>query len=333
MSATRLARLPETARVVVISDLHLGDGTRADAFGKKDDLLRAFFERIAARADALVVAGDGFDVAQAWSLERIFRAHGGVVDDLAALARSIEVHYLAGNHEGSGADLARALPLRYALALEVGDRVRIEHGNAHDPKNLPGDRAAFWSARLHGAIERTIGAPVRIPMRKHYAWSTRLGHWLFYRWGQAVQGLARLDRARGRTARAEHRLRTLDYWGRGEWGDPHGLLGAARAVLAEAAHDVVVFGHSHQAGRVALPGGTYVNTGTWTFDEATYAMITPDGVEVRTFPEGRLVEDEEYRGVLGPHADRSFFDWWERHYCGLLRYDVDAMHRAARGLE
>jgi hypothetical protein len=328
----RLARLPASARVYLISDLHLGDGGPSDAFGRKDDRLRALFDEVAQRGDALVIGGDGFDVAQAWSIDRILEAHRAVAEDLARLAEVVEVHYLAGNHEGSGAALARALPLRYAHALEIGGTIRVEHGNAYDPYNLPGDQRAFWGSRVHAVIERAIRSPVRIPMRKHHAWSTRLGHWLFYRYGQLERGLAQLDHARGRPERARRREALLDYWGRGEWGDVHGLLGAAEGLLASSPRiDTVIFGHSHQPGSVVFPGGRYANTGSWTFDESTYAVAHEGRVEVRTFPARALLGDEEYRGVLGRHAGKSFFDWWRTYYRGWLSYDVQAMRRHARG--
>jgi UDP-2,3-diacylglucosamine pyrophosphatase LpxH len=321
-SADRTVRLPLDRRVCLISDLHLGDGGASDAFGTKDARLRAFLDRVASRADALVIVGDGFDVAQAWSIDRILDAHREVIEDLVALSRVIDVYYLRGNHEGSAAAV-RAVPLRYADQLMIGDRIRVEHGNAYDPHNLPGDRGAFLAARVHAVIEAVIRAPVRVPMRKHYHWSTRLGHWVFYRYGQWQAALGRLDRVLGRGDRARERLEFLDYWGRGEWGDPHGLLRAAPAALGAAAVDVLVCGHSHQPGVVAVPGGTYVNTGSWTFEDSTYAICDHGRIEVRRWPDGVAIGDEEYRGILGPHADKTFFDWWAAHYRGYLRYDVD----------
>ena len=314
-------QLPADRRVCLISDLHFGDGGASDAFGRKDDHFRRFLDRVASRADTLVIAGDGFDLAQAWSMERIVDAHRAVIDDLIALSRTIDVYYLRGNHEGSAAAL-RSVPFQYATTLMIGDRIRVEHGNAYDPHNLPGAPNAFFAARVHAIIEAVIRAPIRIPMRKHYRWSTRLGHWVFYRYGQWQAMLGRVDRALGREARARERLAFLDYWGRGEWGDPHGLFGAAPAAIAAAAVDVLVCGHSHQPGVVAVPGGTYVNTGSWAFEDSTYAIYEEGQIGVRRWPEQAAIYDEEYRGILGPDAGKSFFDWWDAHYRGFLRYDV-----------
>ncbi len=108
------------------------------------------------------------------------------------------------------------------------------------------------------------------------------------------------------------------------------LLPVAQFLSSEP-YDLLICGHAHQAGRVALPGGTYVNTGSWTYDDATYVMLADSEARVYDWRSGRAIEDEDYRGVLGPYHDRSFFEWWESFYRGWWRYDVAAMDRAARG--
>jgi UDP-2,3-diacylglucosamine pyrophosphatase LpxH len=291
----------------------------------KDDALRQFLDAVACRADVLVIVGDGFDLAQAWSFDRIEGAHRRLLDDLRALAEAMPVYYLQGNHEGRAEALRGALPFRFAPDLSIDDDVFITHGNIFDPHNLPGDRRAFWDSRIHAMLERTIRSRVRMPMRKHYCWSTRVGHWLFYRYGQYRQGKARIHQALGEHERAHRNTAFLDYWGRGEWGDNAGLLEAADGFLGSSAAQTLVCGHSHQPGVVSLDGGTYVNTGSWTYEEATYAIYEDGRFTVRDFIEERTITDEEYRAVLGQHRDKSFFDWWESFYLGWLRYDVEGM--------
>ncbi len=325
--------LPADQRIVIISDLHLGNGDPIESFSRQDERLCRFLKEDAAAADTLVIAGDGFDLAQAFKMERILRAHPEVFVTLRDLAQRMPVYYLQGNHDGTAADLAPALPLRYADALEVGDGIRIEHGHRLDPRNQPGDHHAFVGARIHACLERVIRSPVRIPMRRHYYWSTRLGHWLFYRYGQYRAAKARVHRALGQEAQAARCLSFLNYWGQGEWGDNHALLAAVPAELAAAPYHTLVCGHSHEAALIRFREGTYVNTGSWTYGDATYAVCDHGTLEVRRYPNGERITDEEVRGVLGPHRDSTFFDWWAAYYRGWFRYDVDAMHRAARGME
>jgi UDP-2,3-diacylglucosamine pyrophosphatase LpxH len=319
-------------RVYVVSDMHIGDGGTGDPFCGKDRLLRSFLEHVEREADALVIAGDGVDLAQAWSIERIRAAHRELIDELGALGRRLPVHYLQGNHDEPASALRALLPtLRYGRQLSVGDRIWIEHGNVFDPRNQPGDRAAFWGARVHTLIERVLHSPVRIPMRHHYYWSTRFGHWVFFRYGWYLAQKARALRLLGRERQARRCLEFVDYWGRAEWGDIHGLLRPADDFLAASSCETLICGHAHQAGRVSLPHGTYVNTGSWTYDDTTYAVCEGGEVQVLDWRTGRAIEDEEYRGILGPYRDRSFFDWWEAFYDGWWRYDVPAMERAVRG--
>ena len=95
--------------------------------------------------------------------------------------------------------------------------------------------------------------------------------------------------------------------------------------------DVLILGHSHAPGEVRLPGGTYVNTGSWTYADSTYVIVDRGIPQARRWPSDVRIRDEEYRGILGPHGDKTFFDWWEAFYRGRFRYDVDGMIRAAHG--
>lgn len=331
MDFARTEHLPADAHVCLVSDLHIGDGGLTEPFRQKDDLFRRFLDEEASRADAFVIAGDGFDIARAWKAERIVRHHRALIDDLGSLARDMPVYYLRGNHEGSLEALKGLAPLRYRETLCIGDDILVEHGNGFDAYQQPGDRLAFATIRLHALIEKAVSSPVRIPMRKHYYWSTRLGHWLFYRYGQVQRRLARLHERAGRQEQADRCWRFLDYWGRGEWGDAAGLLRSAEEVLADSKLGTLVCGHSHQPGRLGLAGGTYVNTGSWTFDDSNVTTYRDGRFQVRDFERGHEIVDEEYRGILGANRDKSFFDWWDEFYLGWLRYDVDGMVRAASG--
>jgi UDP-2,3-diacylglucosamine pyrophosphatase LpxH len=310
--------------------MHIGDGT-SESFARKDDLLRRFLDYAAANADALIIAGDGFDLAQAWSVERIVRGHRALIDDLAAVARTMPVYSIEGNHGPAEKALGEIIPFHYAEAFMLGDHVRVEHGNAFDARNQSDDEWAFWGCVIHAALERVIGSPVRTPMRKHYCWSTRLGHWLFFRYGQYISLKGRAYEVLSRPEVARDCAAFLDYWGACEWGDPNGMIPRVEAYLSTSPVGTLVCGHSHQPGVVELPGGKYVNSGSWTFDDSTYVAYRDGEVEVRSWPDHRRITDEEYRGALGPHRGKSFFDWWQKFYRGWFRYDVDAMHRAAAG--
>jgi UDP-2,3-diacylglucosamine pyrophosphatase LpxH len=284
-----------------------------------------------ANADALVIVGDGFDLAQAFSMGRIRNGHEGLVKDLDALARAMPVHYLWGNHEGNLQAVQSTFPFSCHHSLSLGGSIHIEHGNRFDWRNPPGDRAAFWGARAHAALERVIRTPVRVPMRKHYYWSTRLGHWLFFRYGRYRRLKADLHHRMGNKAWARHHRKFLEYWGGAEWGNPHDMLNPAQDFLAQLPGRILVCGHSHQAGILRFDTGTYINTGSWTYNDSTYVEYENGGFRVRDWITKRRIEDEEYHGILGPNRNKSFFDWWDAFYLGRFSYDVPAMKRAAQG--
>ena len=318
-------------RILIISDMHIGDGTRMDLFAGKDQLLVDFFDFAERHADVLIIAGDGVDLCQAWSMDRIYAGHRALLDTLIELAKQIPVYYIQGNHEGRPLDLAPWFPFQYHPVLQIGDGIRVEHGHRHDPYCQPGDEKAVRWVSLHSMIERLVGAPLRIPMRKHYEWSTRIGHWLFYRYGQWQWLKAQAFNRLGLRKRAQACLDFLDYFGRGEWGEMNLQLQAISEDLAAAPYEVLICGHAHQAGKVPLLGGLYVNSGSWTFDEATFVDVDHGTIEVKSWPSQQTIGDEQYRGILGPHRDKSFFEWWDTFCLGWLRYDVEAMHRAVRG--
>lgn len=325
------ASLNADQRIFIISDMHIGDGTRMDLFANKDDLLIDFLAFAKRHADVLIIAGDGFDLCQAWSLHRIWSKHQALMEVLRKLATQLPIFYIQGNHDGEAQVLAPSLPFHYHSSLWIGDAIYVEHGHQYDPYCQPDDPKAEFRVRLHALFERVVQAPLRIPMRKHYGWSTRIGHWLFYRYGQWQWLKSQCFRLMGCHRRAQACIDFLDYFGRGEWGEMNVKFQVINDVLATELFDTLICGHSHQAGKVKLPGGLYVNSGSWTFDEAIFVDVNHGAVEVKTWPAQRCISDEQYRGPLGPHRHKSFFDWWEAFYLGWLRYDVEAMHRAIEG--
>ncbi len=324
-------RLDSEQRILLISDMHIGDGSKMESFQHKDELLIDFLQYVERHADAIIIAGDGFDVCQAWSLKRIYRRHRPLMEAMIHLAKQIPVYYIQGNHNDMPKDLASYFPFEYHPALWIGDEIYVEHGHRHDPYCQPGSRNSDRIVKLHALLERLAGAPLRIPMRRHYGWSTRIGHWLFYRYGQLQWLRAQRFLRRGEQERAQACFDFLDYFGRGEWGELNFNLRKLNEVLAAAPYEVLICGHSHQAGKVRLPGGLYINSGSWTFDEATFVDLDHGAIDVKSWPTLHCIGDEQYRGILGPHHNKSFFAWWEAFYLGWLRYDVEAMHRAVRG--
>jgi len=80
---------------VFISDIHLGDGSKADDFHRDKELI-SFLQWTDNRAGEIVIVGDLYELWQA-DLEDIFWAHPEVINALAK--RNNKITYLYGNHD------------------------------------------------------------------------------------------------------------------------------------------------------------------------------------------------------------------------------------------
>ncbi len=65
-------------------------------------------------------------------------------------------------------------------------------------------------------------------------------------------------------------------------GESDGLYAFARKKILEEKYQLVVMGHSHSPARVDLPGGTYVNLGTWLNDRS-YLVLDDATLDLRRF--------------------------------------------------
>ena len=177
--------------LIVLSDPHFADGSRADDFGPSDspaggqadcDLMDRI-DQWKRNGDRVALAGDIFDLWQCPNMKAILAAHGNVI---RALFELVDV-YVAGNHDedlvGHTIQGVRVLP--YAVVRgrksEVGsqkteDRSRksevggrqtsdlrpptsglwIEHGHAHDPDVSRFPRTCRAISWLGGWLERKV---------------------------------------------------------------------------------------------------------------------------------------------------------------------------------
>jgi UDP-2,3-diacylglucosamine hydrolase len=234
----------------VISDAHLGATPPA-----VERALLAFLAHIRDDARAVVINGDLFDFWFEWRTV-IPRGSFRVLAALADLReRGIELLWIAGNHDCWGGDvLRRDVGLVYHVGpwsgTIAGWRTRIEHGDG-----------------LRGHEDRRYRA-IR-PILRH-GWAVRAFRWLH---PDIATPLATSS------SHASRRTRAKD--------EGAGLRSVALARLdADPQLDLLIFGHSHvPALERAAGGGVYANAGTW-LEPPTYLRITPESVELRSWPEG-----------------------------------------------
>jgi len=111
--------LEKASRIVVLSDLHMGDGSSSDDLRRNGELLAAVLERhYLARGSTLILNGDVEDL-QKFPLQKIRAAWRGVFGLIDRFAREGRLYKICGNHDD---DLFEES--RYPYSLYPGVRLR-----------------------------------------------------------------------------------------------------------------------------------------------------------------------------------------------------------------
>lgn len=307
--------------IYLVSDIHLGDGSHADAFLGKDREFLAFLDRVEQDGVALVVLGDALDFEQAWYFRRIVEAHGPLLERLTALSRKMEVVYVYGNHDPDVHLWNHILELRLAREVVLDDHVLCVHGWEYD--SYVGERfeeSSTWT-RIITLYERVFRTWVRLPLRDYYTFTNRVVHWafawlaLYNQWQRGIGALV------GRPGWGRRLHEFISFWARAENGDPMGITKPALAALAEhPTFHTVICGHSHVPGVVRTEQGRYANLGSWTFGSSQYGMWDGEEIRIQDWITSRRFADEHYRHIFEGRADWTYLEWFQDQYMGWLRF-------------
>ena len=230
----------------VISDLHLGDGSKTDDFVINEDALIEFFTKLLSEVSVVVIAGDLFDCWQpkTWDKQvdqfrKISSRRYRFISFLDEMISKGKVIYLNGNHD----DVVRTRGLLKGVlskyVLEYSDRkILFEHGHL-------GDKANSGSLSVLGkAVTWIIG------------WLERTG------WVDADKDFSRLEKM------------VLP-----SGGSDNNLDSYAKQKLEEG-YDLVVLGHTHTALVKDINQKMYCNTGCFMENptDVTFITIHDNGV-------------------------------------------------------
>jgi UDP-2,3-diacylglucosamine hydrolase len=312
--------LPADARVYLVSDLHLGDGTRSDTFQGKDEPLIALIEQVNKEGAHLVIAGDAIDFSQAWFVGRVFKAHGPLFRALSELAEDGRVTYIWGNHDADISFFRDVVRFDVCSSLQIGEEVIVRHGYEYDPYIGPQMDHGDVATRLHHLFERIFNTWVRTPIEQHYTLAVRIAMWLFHKFSLAGLALGWIG-FKSLAARIHAYTR---YWTQAQVGDPQCIFEGVRQALQSGPYTWIVTGHSHLPGKVELhPGRFYVNTGSWTFGSAQYALWQDGDITVQDWRSGKVYTDQHYLSLVDRrHQHVDYLVWWRENYLGWLRYRV-----------
>jgi UDP-2,3-diacylglucosamine pyrophosphatase LpxH len=127
----------------LISDLHLGDGAKADNFlqSRAEQPLLHFFDLVAQQGKRLIIDGDLFELWK-FNLPICLKAYSSILAKLQQLAdNGVEIFFVFGNHDF---DLSYLHPLFHFVFenYDFGDHIHIEHGHRFDK-----DTGFTWKIR------------------------------------------------------------------------------------------------------------------------------------------------------------------------------------------
>lgn len=258
--------MPNSAPIFVVSDLHLGDGGPRDNFahmdgGKRQQQFEQFLDYVECQGGQLFIAGDLFELWQG-NISKVLTCRMPLLDRLGRMGATyllgnhdIDLKYLTGEH-----GLWFTHPLFKSLALEHtlevnGRKILLVHGHEQDAY-CRGDAPGIGriSAIYSGLREDRNGSPLS---KWKYGAKTVEARSLG-RWGRLSCLVRRcLGRPNATSVMRQEILQTY--------------LGAEV--------DAVIYGHTHEPGRITDCGNTYpiYNCGTWAESVNTFAAIEVDG--------------------------------------------------------
>lgn len=261
--------------IIVISDLHIGDGGPRDNFAAdgKERQFSLFLDYVESQGAELFILGDLFEFWQS-NIGRVLMFRMPLLERLARM----QAVYVVGNHDADLEDLVGTRLLNHPFfermsgpfSRRIGTRtVCFMHGHEVDPFNRDGTpRWGRILAILAGIIEDRKGSPLLSAgglTEKSLLKVSRSFMWL---WNKSVNWFEK-----GRPDEPLHSV-TESLTPAQEPARVKGILALYRKDLRQKGYDCLVAGHTH---RVGLVGGWYANSGCWVGLRNNFLKITPDG--------------------------------------------------------
>lgn len=271
--------MPETAIITekpifVISDLHIGDGSRKDNLSHRgrEKLLYSFLEYVDRNNGELIITGDLFEL---WRhrIDVILEERQNLLEMLSGL----DVTYVPGNHDSEVLPYigSNKVPHKFfkcarrAFYRVIGPRkFKFMHGHEVDPL-IPGDESNW--GRIFGKVSHVLSfksdtcvlsndglTELFLGMGEQalMVWS-----WLSGKMNDVVQEC--------RGAMPNERITALVRTTR-----TRKMLMRYYHDRAAGLYDVAIVGHTHQVGRF---DDWYFNSGSWTGQTNDFIVIRPDG--------------------------------------------------------
>ena len=150
--AARRVPFDDSSRVVLFSDCHRGDNSRADSFARNKRLFLHALRHYYDQGLTYIEVGDGDELWKNRRFSVVRRAHARIFDLLHTFDQQSRLHLIVGNHDIQGSRHDRVekdgLVAREGLVLhhaQTGQQIFVVHGHQADFKS---DRLDFLGRLL-----------------------------------------------------------------------------------------------------------------------------------------------------------------------------------------
>jgi len=272
--------------IFVVSDLHMGDGGPRDNFAvdHKAEQFSRFLDYVEEEEGELFILGDLFDFWQA-NVGRVIVRRMNFLDRFARMGAV----FVVGNHDSDLEDLigtgllAHPFFERMSRPFErtIGSR-RFKFLHGHELEPFHGDgrpRCGRVLAILCGMIEDCKGSPLLSAGGLSEKTLLGMGRSFMWMWNNSVHWLAKSQKQPLQQRMADSLTPAQDP------SREKGILALYQRDRLENGYDVLVAGHTHQAG---VFNGWYYNSGCWVGLRNNFLRIEPDGtIQLGAWKNGR----------------------------------------------
>ncbi len=235
----------------LISDLHLGDGARADNFrqSQAEETILRFLDRVAKQGKRLIINGDLFELWK-FDLPICLKSYHRILTKLQKLVdQGVEIIYVFGNHDF---DLSYLQSLFHFVveSWDFGHFIHIEHGHRFDKDTgltWKIHKAAVW---LISWLERWVDRNIDLRLDR-----------LLQKWHIFQPKTPASKRYRGTLVEYMTEVKKLLH-----------------------TYKLIILGHTHKPLLNYLtPTGIYANSGTWIDGRRDYIFIESNRIVLDEF--------------------------------------------------
>ena len=261
--------------IIVVSDLHIGDGGPRDNFSadNKAQKFNCFLDYVEGCDAELFVLGDLFEFWQA-SIGKVLTHQLPLIERLA----NMQATYVVGNHDADFEHLVGTGILGHPFfermsgpfeRVIAGKRFKFMHGHELDPFNRDGTpRWGRILAILGGILEDRKGSPLLSAggfTEKSLLKVSRTFMWI---WNNSVNLFEKSERHERAHSMAESLTPAQDP------AKIKGILSLYHNNKLTEGYDYLITGHTHRAG---LFQDWYCNSGCWVGLRSNFVKISVDG--------------------------------------------------------